>query len=315
MSDKNKFIFGPILSRRLGSSLGIDPIPFKTCSLDCVYCECGKTTVKTNEQDDYIVIDEIIDELKFYLDNNPPHIDIITLAGSGEPTLNKHLGKLVRFIKDNYPQYKIGILTNSSLLTEPEVREYLLLLDFVLPSIDAMLDSSFIKVNRPAKTLKCSDIIDGIRAFAKEFTGQLWVEYFILPGVNDSDEELELFKKFFEEIKPTRVQLNSMDRPGTCDWVEAPSVDRLKEIERYFRPLPVEIVSRKAKDMVIDKPSVKDIDNMIFAIKRRPLTVEDLSTIYSMSINEADSLTGSLVDDGVLEVTYLNGLKYFKVVS
>jgi wyosine [tRNA(Phe)-imidazoG37] synthetase (radical SAM superfamily) len=314
MKKNPDYIFGPILSRRLGSSLGVDPVPYKTCSLDCVYCECGGTTKKTKKFDNYIDSKEIIKNLKEYLDNNPPHIDIITIAGSGEPTLNSGLGDIIEFIHLNYPQYKLGILTNSASLVNKDVRDYLHVMDYVLPSIDAMLSSSFTKVNRPADGLVCDEIIDGLREFSKEFKGNLWVEFFVLPGVNDSSEELSLFKEFFEEIKPTRVQLNGMDRPGTCSWVEAPSIERLKEIEAFFKPLPVEIISRKAKEMELPTPSSTDLESMVETIKRRPQTLEDLSVLYGLSINEADNIANSLIDEKIIVKTELNGHMFLKAV-
>jgi wyosine [tRNA(Phe)-imidazoG37] synthetase (radical SAM superfamily) len=149
MPNKHSIVFGPVLSRRLGFSLGLDVIPMKTCSLDCVYCECGRTTLFTNKRDEYIPTQQIIDELDKFLSNNPPRIDVITLAGSGEPTLNTGIGKIISHIKTKYPQYKTAVLTNTVLLSQKEVREEILPVDFVLPSIDAIFEDSFRKINRP----------------------------------------------------------------------------------------------------------------------------------------------------------------------
>lgn len=316
MNDKShEYLFGPIISRRLGVSLGVELAPAKICNLNCVYCECGITTKLTAERADYIEADKIIAELDDYLKNDPPHIDILTLTGSGEPTLNKGFRKIKNHIRKNYPQYKIGVLTNSCALIDPEVREDLLDLDYVLPSIDAMLDESFIKINRPARSISCSDVIEGLRSFGKEFQGNIWIELFIIPGINDTDEELHLFKELFEDIAPTRVQINSMDRPGTCDWVEAPSLERLKEIEQFFRPLPVEIISRTAKGMVIPKPSKKDKDHIVKTIARRPLTIEDLSVSLGISINEATAFTEELIAEESVILQEINGHKFIKAVK
>lgn len=254
MSCKQSIIFGPIQSRRLGSSLGIDIIPAKTCSLDCVYCECGKTTKLTNERKEYISPDKIIAELDKYLNNNPPHIDVITFAGSGEPLLNSGVGKIIAHIKEKYPQYKVAFITNSVLLADKKSREEILAADFVLPSVDAMFEKSFKKINCPAKGISVNSVLDGLREFAKVYKGTLWAELFVIEGINDSKEELAAFKKYFEEIKPTMIQLNSLDRIGTCDWVKPASIERLKEIAEFFAqrdatqsPLSVEIISRGAK--------------------------------------------------------------------
>jgi wyosine [tRNA(Phe)-imidazoG37] synthetase (radical SAM superfamily) len=247
MKSKHSIIFGPVLSRRLGCSLGIDVIPTKTCSLDCVYCECGKTTTLTNERKYYIHTDEIISELDSFLKSSPPKIDVITFAGSGEPMLNSGIGKIILHIKEKYPQYKVAFITNSVLLADKNAREEILSADFVLPSVDAMFENSFQKINRPAFGVDVDSVLNGLREFAKIFKGILWAEYFVIQGINDGENELIAFKKYFQEIKPAMIQLNRLDRQGTCDWVKSASLQRLQEIKEFFAPLPVEIISREVK--------------------------------------------------------------------
>ncbi len=315
MTKKTSHLFGPIVSRRLGMSLGVDLVPAKICNLDCVYCECGRTTEKVLTLDNYIDPDVIIEELDELLGGTPPKIDIITFTGSGEPTLNRGLGKIVTFLKENYSEYSIGILTNSGLFNDPSVRKELLRFDYVLPSIDAMFQDSFIKVNNPVHTQKCEDIVTGLREFAKEYDGILWVEMFILPGVNDTEEELDAFKEFFEEISPTRIQINSMDRPGTCSWVEAPPMERLIEIESFFKPLPVEIISRKAKEVDFSTASKLDTNHIMEALFRRPLTSEDLAVTYGVSINELDAVMNNLIAEGRAERVRINGRFFFRITE
>ncbi len=312
---KYKHLFGPILSRRLGMSLGVDLVPAKICNLDCVYCECGRTTDKTIALDTYTDPDQIIAELDDLLGGTPPQIDIITFTGSGEPTLNIGLGKIEKFLRDKYPQYNLGILTNSGLLTNPEVRQNLLGFDYVLPSLDAMFEDSFIRVNNPVDGQKCDDIIEGIRSFAKEYKGIMWVEVFILPGVNDTPEELAAFKTFFEKVRPTRIQINSMDRPGTCTWVQAPPMERLIEIESFFKPLPVEIISRKAKEIDFAKSSQIDTEHCIDALFRRPLTPEDMCVSYSCSINEIDAVMDHLISAGRVEKIRTGNRFFYRVTE
>ena len=247
MLSNQSIIFGPILSRRLGFSLGIDVIPAKTCSLDCVYCECGKTTELTNERKDYISADSIISELDSFLSGDAGQIDVITFAGSGEPLLNSGVGKIISHIKEKYPQYKIAFITNSVLLADKNAREEILAADFVLPSVDAMFEESFAKINCPAKDVSVNSVLEGLREFAKIYKGKLWAELFIIEGINDSTAELSAFKKYFEEIKPAIIQLNSLDRRGTCDWVKPASKERLQEIQKLFEPLPAEIIVREVK--------------------------------------------------------------------
>jgi len=245
MQNNRNIIFGPIQSRRLGSSLGIDLLPAKICSLDCVYCECGKTVTHTFERREYISADKIIAELDAFLQNNPPLIDVITLGGSGEPLLNSGIGRIVAYIKRNYPQFKIAVLTNSLSLIDEEVRKEILPADFVLASADAFFEESFRKINRPAKNIGVEFALNGLREFARIYKGILWVEYFVISGINDSDDEIAALKQYFGEIKPTKIQLNSLDRAGTCDWVRPAPDKRLLEIKEAIEPLEVEIISRK----------------------------------------------------------------------
>jgi len=245
MKTSHNIIFGPILSRRLGNSLGIDLLPAKICSLDCVYCECGKTATLTFERQEYIPADKIIAELDAFLQNNPPKIDVITLGGSGEPLLNSGIGRIISHIKKNYPQFKIAVLTNSVSLIDEKVREEILPADFVLPSIDAFFEESFQKINRPAKNVNVEFALNGLREFAHIYKGIMWVEYFVISGINDSDDEIAALKNYFSEIKPTKIQLNSLDRVGTCDWVMPACDERLLEIKAAMAPLDVEIISRK----------------------------------------------------------------------
>jgi wyosine [tRNA(Phe)-imidazoG37] synthetase (radical SAM superfamily) len=313
MPYKHSIIFGPILSRRLGFSLGLDIIPVKTCSLDCVYCECGQTTLHTNKRGEYISVEQIIGELDNFLNNNPPRIDVITLAGSGEPTLNTGTGKIISHIKTNYPQYKVALLTNAVLLAQKEVREEVLPADFVLPSVDAVFENSFQKINRPADGVCVDFVLDGLRKFAEVYKGVLWVEYFVVSQINDGEEELCAFKKYFEEIKPARIQLNSLDRPGTCGWVKPASIERLQEIQKFFSPLPVEIVSRNFNVSQINALQSFDKENILKTVSRRPLTIEDVAVIFGHSINEAQEICRLLEKDGEIEETALNGRVYFKV--
>lgn len=161
-----KHIFGPVLSRRLGLSLGIDLIPFKTCSYDCAYCECGHTTARTVTRQDFFPADEVLSELRGVLDSHP-HPDTITLAGSGEPTLARSLGPVIASVKRAYPEYPLSVLTNGSLMTDTEVREELLLADRVIPTLTSVFQSTFERIHNPHPSLRISDIIEGFVRFRK----------------------------------------------------------------------------------------------------------------------------------------------------
>lgn len=309
---KYKHLFGPVPSRRLGISLGIDPIPFKTCTFNCVYCECGGTTNLTTKRKEYIPVKDVINELKDYLDKNPK-LDYITFSGSGEPTLNIGIGKIIEFLKSNYPYYKIAVLTNGSLLFEKSVRNEIIGADLVMPSLDAVSEQAFRRINRPPKSLEIQKIISGLIEFRKEFEGQIWLEVFIVPGLNDTDNELKLLKDAIKKIKPNSVQLNSLDRPGTSSWVQPVSKNDMERIASFFQDLPVEIIADfKPREQIVSFDF--NIEERILAtIKRRPCTAEDLSETLGIHINEVNKYLQTLLERGRIESQNLERGAFFKI--
>ena len=219
-------IFGPVRSRRLGVSLGVDMVGTKICSLNCVYCECGATTTLTLERREYVPANKIIADLAAYLKTEPA-LDCITFGGSGEPTLNTGLGRVVRFLKSTFSRYRCALLTNGTMFFLPEVREECLEFDLVLPNLDAVSGKVFTKVNRPHRDIDNAGVINCLSAFRKEYKGTIWLEIFIVPGVNDTADELQLLVQAARAINPDRVQLNTLDRPGTCEWVKPAAADNL----------------------------------------------------------------------------------------
>jgi wyosine [tRNA(Phe)-imidazoG37] synthetase (radical SAM superfamily) len=308
----NKYLFGPVNSRRLGISLGVDMVPFKTCSLDCIYCECGETTALTCERQEYVRAHELIDELNNYL-SKKPNLDYITFAGSGEPTLNKSLGEVLRFVKKTYPQYKTALLTNGTLFYLPEVRKDALDFDLICPSLDAISDTVFKKVNRPQAVLLNKQIIDGLVEFSKMYKGLLWVEVFIVPGINDSLDELQRFKEILTVINPTRIQLNSLDRPGACEWVQPATANQLKDIASFLAPLPVEIISRSGTPPRSDIAGIDFEETITSLIRRRPSTVEELSIIAGKTINEIFVTLEDLKCKGIVENYKVNNQLFYKL--
>lgn len=230
---KLKYIFGPVNSRRLGKSLGIDLIPYKTCPLDCIYCECGQTNKLTLERREYVPTDKLIMELDKYL-SKEPDLDYISFAGSGEPTLDKNIGKVIKFIKDKYPKYQLALITNAVLLKDNKVIDEIKDVDLIIPSLDAVSETVFRKINRPIDKVKASDIITGLKQLRTKYQGKIFLEIFIIPGINDNIEELELFIKAIDSIKPEKIQLNRLDRPGTEKWVKSAAKEELATIAEYI---------------------------------------------------------------------------------
>lgn len=236
-------LFGPILSRRLGISLGINLIPYKTCCLDCIYCECGATTNLTDIRQEFIPTETIIKELNHYL-SSKPKLDYITFSGSGEPTLASNIGKIIDHIKTNFKTYKTAVITNGNLLDRPDVQKDLLNADLVIPSLDSAIEKSFSKINRPIQNITVQNLIKGIIEFKKKYTKELWLEIFIIPGMNDTPKELKALKRAALQINPNKIQINSLDRPGTLLEIEVPTIKNLKKIADFFKPISVEIVKR-----------------------------------------------------------------------
>jgi len=292
-----KHIFGPVLSRRLGLSLGIDLIPFKTCSYDCAYCECGTTTNKTITRQDFFPAEEVITELRTVLASHP-HLDSVTLAGSGEPTLSRALGPVIAFMKREYPEYTLSVLTNGSLMTDGDVREELVPADRVIPTLTSVFQETFEHIHRPHPSLRIEAIIEGMVQFRKMFSGALWLEVFVIPRLNTTAEELDGLKRAIERIKPDHVQLNTLDRPPAEGWVEAATDAELERVSAVLGRTGVEIVGRKRPVSQVTKANTEVSDLVRATLCRRPSTIEDLVRTTGLSGGEVAKILGVLEREG-----------------
>ncbi|MDD3858656.1 MAG: radical SAM protein [Bacteroidales bacterium] len=305
-----KYLFGPVPSRRLGMSLGVDLIPKKVCSLDCVYCEVGKTTKLTLERKEYIKAEQVKNELIDYFKNNPDP-DFVTFSGYGEPVLNIKIGEILKFIKQIKPKIPVAVLTNGTLLFDSEVRESLMLADVVLPSLDAASKEVFYKINRPAQNLTIEKHIEGLIKFSEEFKGKIWLEIFILPGYNDTESELLKLKELIIKIKPSSVQLNTLDRPGTVQDIRGASHTELKHIVDFWGLDNVIIIAASPSRKNI-KSYRTDTENVILeTIARRPCTLDDLSKILGKHVNEINKYLDVLeADNKIKSVKQDRGMFY-----
>jgi len=229
------YIYGPLNSRRLGLSLGITLTPYKTCNFDCVYCQLGKTANVAIQRKEYIPIQEILDELKVWLQNNSEQakqLNYITLSGSGEPTLNDKIGQLISGIKKLTPA-PLAVITNASLLGAATVRQQLEEADLIVPSLDAATPQIFEKINRPAPAVKITEIINGLVSLRAEFRGKIWLEVMLVKGVNDDLRHIKRLKEAIVRINPDKIQLNSPVRattePGILP-VPKSKLNKIKEI-------------------------------------------------------------------------------------
>lgn len=273
-----KYLFGPVPSRRLGMSLGVDLVPYKYCTMNCIYCEVGSTTNLEIERAEYVPTDKVISELDDYLSSNPA-LDYITFSGSGEPTLHSKIGSIIEFLKTKYPQYKIALLTNSTLLSDKQLREELCPIDLILPSLDAVSKDIFEKINRPHPKLKPKNIIAGLKAFHHECKATMWLEIFIIPTLNDHEDEIRKLKEAAFEISPDKVQINALDRPGAEDWVKKSDYHTLEKIRDSFLPMDTEIIASKPQQKKIKSDHATIEETILNTIRRRPCTIEDLVSI------------------------------------
>ncbi|MBL7128677.1 MAG: radical SAM protein [Ignavibacteria bacterium] len=296
-----KYLFGPVPSRRLGMSLGVDLVPHKVCSLNCIYCECGRTTNLTIERKEYVLYDDVIKELNHYFSNNPAP-DYITFSGSGEPTLNSRIGDVLQFIKLKKPEIPVAVLTNGTLLSEKQVRKEILKANVVLPSLDAASELTFCKINRPFHKLNIKEYIKGLQDFRNEYKGEIWLEVLILPGYNDNTKDLKLLKEAFTNIKPDIIQINILDRPGIVDNLRPATKTELQRVTDFWNLENVEIIAdpQERKDISSYR---KDIETAILGtIRRRPCTPDDLVKILGSHINEVNKYLDVLEADDKIEI-------------
>jgi wyosine [tRNA(Phe)-imidazoG37] synthetase (radical SAM superfamily) len=291
-------------------SLGVDLVPHKTCSLNCIYCECGRTTELTIERKEYVSYDAVINELEHYFVNNPAP-DYVTFSGSGEPTLNSRIGDVLQFIKLKNPDIPVAVLTNGTLFYQKQVRTELLSSNLILPSLDAASDLSFRKINRPFHKLNIQEYIQGLQDFRNEYKGKIWLEVLIIPGYNDSKADLKLLKEAFEKIRPDSIQLNTLDRPGTISDIRAACKVELQQIADYWKLDNVSIIAA-APDRKKIKSYREDIETAILeTIFRRPCTSDDLSKILGLHINEINKYLDVLeADDKIGTTRQKRGLFY-----
>lgn len=292
-----KFVFGPVPSRRLGFSLGVDIVSPKHCCFDCIYCQIGRTTnneiVRKSFFDPFEIVEEIAEQI-----SKTDQIDYITFSGSGEPTLNSDLGTIINEVK-KITKIPVAVITNGALLYQEEVRRDLMSADVVLPSLDAVSEDIFRYVNRPHSFLEIDSIIRGLKLFRSEYGGKIWLEIMLIKDVNDDEEELQKFKEVISDIKVDKIQINTVTRPPT---EESPGKLTKMELERIckFFEGPCEIICTFEK-------SVKkgDEDNwserVLGILRRRSLTLDDIVKITGVSFHKAKSRLKALENEGKIK--------------
>lgn len=314
MSPKSSHLFGPVPSRRLGLSLGIDLVPFKTCTLNCIYCELGKTAQPMTERKEYVSYAVLEEEINRFFDLNPleNRIDYITLSGSGEPTLNTALPQVVELLRRKTTT-PIALLTNGTLFSDLAVRQAALGVDLILPSLDAVSQEIFAKLNRPAPELDNEKIIAGLIALRREFSGQIWLEILFCRGFNDNPEEIFRLIAAAKQIMPDRIQLNTVVRPGVLSSAQAVSAEFLAAWASHFTP-PAEIIAPFSYPGAQTCGLEKSEKLIIETLKRRPCTLADLEKAMGLKRVEVLKIISLLLEKKQIKPLDHEGRRYYQSI-
>ena len=305
-----KYLYGPVPSRRLGRSLGIDLVPHKVCTYDCIYCQIGNTTDKTLTRKEYVPIKAVLKEVKRFLEDETSSIDHLSLSGSGEPTLHSKIRLLIEGIKA-MTSIPIAVLTNGSLLYEERMRQDLLRAEMVLPSLDAVSPEVFTKINRPRSGLSIEKVIEGMVEFRKVYKDQIWLEILFCKGVNDSKEELLKTKKVVDRIQPDRIHLNTVVRPPSEKWAVSLNQKEMEEIRAFFGVKASIISEFDPHPSSVLKKDIKE--EILKILRRRPLSLADLSKGMGIPQNELDKYVKPLTREGKIQTRIFSGSIYYEI--
>jgi wyosine [tRNA(Phe)-imidazoG37] synthetase (radical SAM superfamily) len=287
-----RHVFGLVASRRLGRSLGIDVVPHKTCTYDCVYCQLGRTTCQTIERRAWFTLDEILADVRNGLDTSP---DYVTIGGSGEPTLYADIGALITELK-SLTTIPVAVLTNGSLLWRADVRAALQQADVVIPSLDAADEVAFLVVNRPHEALSVEQVWQGLVEFRRSYRGAYWLEVFLIDGPSSAQPRLSRLVECVRRIGADRVQLNTVTRPPAESWVAPVPPARLAEIAQTFAP-PAEVIAARLTHPV-SLPDQVTRDTVLGLLQRRPCTLADIAAGLAAHHHVVIKILDELIADG-----------------
>ncbi|MBM4278307.1 MAG: radical SAM protein [Deltaproteobacteria bacterium] len=305
-----RYLYGPVPSRRLGRSLGIDLVPYKICTYNCIYCQIGKTTRKTLTREEYAPVTDILDEVDLFLKEETSSIDYLSLAGSGEPTLHSKIRTVIERIK-KITSIPVAVITNGSLLYLEEVGQDLLEADVVLPSLDAVSQEAFSKINRPKEGLFAEKVVEGLEKFRKIYKGQIWLEILFCRGVNDGQDELSAIKEAVERIRPDKIHLNTVVRPPSEQWALPLDEAEMKRIRDFFGE-NAEIISEFYRDP--SSAMERDIKEEVLKIlKRRPLSISDLSEGLGIPEEELDRHLKPLTQERKVQIRIFSDSIYYEI--
>ena len=297
-------IFGPVNSRRFGKSLGIDLSPSKKqCNFDCLYCELAPAKTM-DSYEDVVSIQEIMHALNSTLGEHQD-IDALTVTANGEPTLYPHLSELMDEINEVKGSIKTLILSNAANIHELKIQEALQKFDTVKLSLDCATGRCLKRLDRAHTGIDVEEIKAGMLSFKEKFSKPLIIEILIVKGVNDRDDEIKALNEYLLTLKPTRIDIGTIDRPPAY-YVEPLAYEDLRDISLKFdSSLPVYIASRKT---VTGEPSSYSDDDIIETIKKRPFTLDDVEVLFD---DESKERLKRLVTEKVIETENCAGYDFF----
>jgi wyosine [tRNA(Phe)-imidazoG37] synthetase (radical SAM superfamily) len=302
-----KYVYGPVPSRRLGLSLGVDIVPLKTCCLSCIYCQLGRTPALTVDRRAYIPVEAVAADVAAALHDRPTP-DFVTISGSGEPTLHSQLGELIDRIR-TLTHLPVALITNGALLWRPEVRADCTRADVVLPSLDAGDPDMFARINRPHPEVTFARLVAGLKAFRREYDGQIWLEVFLVHGANDTEEAVRAIARVAAEVKPDRVQLNTAVRPTAEAGLEPVSPERLAALAALFDP-PGEVIADYHRPQVAASGSA-GAEDVLQMLSRRPATVEDVALGLGLRQEDVARWVAELKQAGRIADEVRSGRRYY----
>ena len=305
-----KRVYGPVPSRRLGQSLGIDPVPLKTCNWNCVYCQLGRSKPMINERREYFPSDQILSEVEETLAaHKPGEIDWVTFVGSGETTLHSGIGFLIRQVKKLTP-LPVAVITNGSLLYRPEVREELAAADAVLPTMDAGNEELYRRINRPHPDITFQQQVEGLKAFRKAYSGNLWIEVMLVRGLNDTEKALKELAGLLAEIQPDEVHILQPDRPPVEVWVEPPDGEGLLRARAILGRIAK--VVDPVKGLFDLSGDVNLVDAIVGIITRHPMREVDLmEALAQFSDLDVTATLNDLEKSGKAQIVNRYGVRFW----
>ncbi len=302
---KFKYIYGPVNSRRLGKSLGIDLLPLKTCNFNCVFCQLGRTEKLVNERKEYVPFNEVIEEIKEGVKKFSP--EVITFSGSGEPLLYSRIGEMIYKLKNLFPEIKIALLTHSPFLNNKNVREEILNIDIFCPSLDAGTEKTFLKIARPHPEIKFKNVKEGLLKMREIFKGRYELEIMYIENLNDTDEDIKGLREFVIKLNPDKIYINTPVRPPAEKWVKLPPYEKTIKFARK--------ISERAE--VIHLPpdrkeeKVMSLEEVIESIKRRPYEFNEIKKLTGLKEEELKDRLHSEVKKGSLRVEKIGEREFY----